>query len=142
MMLTFGLPGSHRASPRLLVQNCRPAAPRMSRILIIDDSPEDREWLADLAYKADYEEVICFDTVSEGVKHFRANPADVVLLDDWLGEQRGWAYAPSFQAIAPETRVVIVSGVPFPNVEVLSERLGVHFVVKEEVTALMLKGFL
>jgi len=114
----------------------------MTTVLIIDDSPEDREWLADLASKANATDVRSFEDVEDGLASFRERAADIVILDDWLGSKRGWAFAPSFQAISQKTSVIITSGVPFPNVEVLSEKLNVTFLVKEEMTEFVLRDLM
>ena len=114
----------------------------MSSIIIIDDSPEDREWLAEMAREANFDKVLCFEDVEDGLTAFRETPTDLVILDDWLGSKRGWAYAPSFQAISSKASVVIASGVPFPNVEELSEKLDVTFFVKGDIAVTVLRDIM
>jgi len=106
----------------------------MKSVLIIDDSPEDREWLADVVDDFSAGDVRVFEDVEEALVSFRERPADLVLLDDWLGAKRGWAYAPSFQAISPRATIAITSGVPFANVDQLSKTLHLTFFIKKEIT--------
>jgi NtrC-family two-component system response regulator AlgB len=83
--------------------------PASGRILAIDD---DRELLASFAecLTADGHRVTAADTLAEGLQHAATQPFHVCLLDRTVGHESGMAALPRLRELAPQMRVVMVTG--------------------------------
>lgn len=79
-------------------------------LLVIDDHVLFREGLARLlASESDFTLVAQCSTGQEGLAALRENPVDVVLLDYDLGNTRGTDVLNQIRAIAPETKVLMLT---------------------------------
>ena len=84
-------------------------APRC-RLLAIDDHVLFREGLVRLlAGEADFDVVAHCSTSEEGLQVLRTQPIDIVLLDYDLGINRGTDVMPLIRALAPNTKVLMLT---------------------------------
>jgi NtrC-family two-component system response regulator AlgB len=87
-----------------------PSEPSVTgRILAIDD---DRELLATFTecLTADGHRVTAADTIAEGLQHAATQPFHVCLLDRTVGHDSGMAALPRLRELAPQMRVIMVTG--------------------------------
>jgi CheY-like chemotaxis protein len=77
-------------------------------VLILDDDLFSLEVYSEILRKAGYR-VSAFGTVAEAIEAFRGNPAGVVLLDLFLGDENGIKILPRFMEISPDTSVLIIT---------------------------------
>ena len=112
----------------------------MTRLLIIDDNPEDREWLADLAQQAGAKSAEAFPDVETALEHLKAHGADCVLLDYKLEGFRGTVYSAAFKVHAPDVPVVLVSGMDAELLDGYANELGMEFMTKPESDARTLQA--
>ncbi len=85
------------------------AEPGSARVLVVDDDPGVRELLEEFLVRCGYQ----VGTSSDGAEAIRAITAkapDVVLLDIEMPRLRGVEALPAIRGIAPETKVIMVSG--------------------------------
>ncbi len=85
------------------------------RALLIEDNPGDarliREMLRDVAGGAHPAvELVHVDRLSSALEHFRADRADLVLLDLSLPDSSGFETFAAVHAAAPEVAIVVLSG--------------------------------
>jgi DNA-binding NtrC family response regulator len=106
----------------------------MSRVVIIDDSPEDREWLTYLSEQIGATEVTTFDSAKPAIKHIFENGADIVLLDYRLNHELGMIHIGAIQARAPDARLILVTGQAFMGLDKLVAKFGVEFLSKDELS--------
>jgi len=83
----------------------------MARILIIDDDPDTRDLLKITLEAAGYEVRLASDG-SEGVRNYRSNKADLVIMDLYMPVQEGLETIKQLRMEFPDVRVVAVSGKP------------------------------
>ena len=92
----------------------------MTRVLIIDDSPEDREFFADLLRRDKPQTAIdCCATSAEAFAMIRAVDYHAVLLDLRLDNEDGLEVLEQIKAHHPSLPVILVSGVG--NEEIATE---------------------
>jgi DNA-binding response OmpR family regulator len=91
---------------RILTMATEPPAPC---ILVVDDEPQIRSLLADILTDQGYR----VDTAEDGVAALQsvvATPPDLVLLDVDLPRLRGVDTLVAIQGLAPDTKVIMISG--------------------------------
>lgn len=103
------------------------------RLIIIDDSLEDRKWLADLAEQAGWDEVASFDRAIAAYGALEAGGVITVLLDYKLQVRLGIVHLGAIWARAPEARVVLVTGHATDTTESLAASLGLAFMSKDTI---------
>ncbi len=94
-------------------------------ILVIEDQ-EDQAELYEAALKNGGYRVRNAYTGEEGIAEFKANGADVVLLDMTLPEMHGAQVLREIRVISPSIPVIIVTGETHAQLREQCERLGVH----------------
>ena len=85
------------------------AAPRMARILIIDDE-QDALVLAQEALESEGHEVICASQGDEGLALQRERPADLVITDIFMPEKEGIETIHQLTQEYPGIKVIAMSG--------------------------------
>jgi CheY-like chemotaxis protein len=103
----------------------RPAAAPTGRILVADDNPEVRQMLEDVLTSLGYVTRAAADG-TEAVRSVIADAPDVVLLDVYMPGLSGVGALPTIVAVAPHTKVIMISG--SANIDVLKRSLafGAH----------------
>ena len=81
----------------------------MARILVIDDDAEMRV-LAEQILKSSKHEVVLEADGKEGMKKFRANPADLVIINLYMPDQEGFETIIELRRFFPEVGVMAMSG--------------------------------
>ncbi len=93
-----------------------------ARVLVVDDEPEIREILCDLL-GLDYE-CASVSSAEEALEHLRAEKRDLVISDITMGGMSGLEMIPHVAALAPETVVVMISGMQTIESAIEALRLG------------------
>src|SRR5256885_2388526 len=103
----------------------KPAAAPTGRILVADDNPEVRQMLEDVLTSLGYVTKTAADG-TEAVRSVIADAPDVVLLDVYMPGLSGVGALPTIVAVAPNTKVIMISG--SANIDVLKRSLafGAH----------------
>ena len=103
----------------------KPAAAPTGRILVADDNPEVRQMLQDVLTSLGYVTKTAADG-TEAVRSVIAEAPDVVLLDVYMPGLSGVGALPTIVAVAPHTKVIMISG--SANIDVLKRSLafGAH----------------
>src|SRR5882762_7977347 len=103
----------------------KPAAAPTGRILVADDNPEVRQMLEDVLTSLGYVTKTAADG-TEAVRAVIADAPDVVLLDVYMPGLSGVGALPTIVAVAPHTKVIMISG--SANLDVLKRSLafGAH----------------
>ena len=83
----------------------------MAGILIIDDDPDTRDLLKFTLEAAGHQVTLAADG-SEGVRIYRSNKADLVIMDLYMPGQEGLETIKQLRMEVPEVRIVAVSGKP------------------------------
>jgi two-component system phosphoglycerate transport system response regulator PgtA len=94
-------------------------------ILVIEDQEDLAELYEEVIKKAGYGSRTAL-TGEEGLAEFRANGADVILLDMTLPEMHGAEVLREIRAINPSIPVIIITGEASEQLHQQCERLGVH----------------
>ncbi|HEY7489743.1 MAG TPA: response regulator [Candidatus Tectomicrobia bacterium] len=81
----------------------------MARVLIIDDDAQLRTMLRESLEQRGYEVDEACDGY-EGLRHYRATPPDVIILDIWMPEQEGLETLRALRCTNPEVKVIAISG--------------------------------
>ena len=81
-------------------------------VVVIDDAPEIRDYIAAALGREARFDVRTFATANSAIAYLERTAADVVLLDMELGNVRGWQLVPQIRALEPnrETPVLALSG--------------------------------
>ncbi|NIZ15071.1 response regulator [Phaeobacter sp. HF9A] len=82
----------------------------MTKILIIDDSPEDTALLRSLCEQMQAKGIDSAASGSEGVARFEKTRADCVLLDYHLADNNGLSVLSALKARDPFVPVIVLSG--------------------------------
>ena len=103
----------------------KPAFAPTGHILVADDNPEVREMLEDVLTSLGYVTKTAADG-TEAVRAVIADAPDVVLLDVYMPGLSGVGALPTIVAVAPHTKVIMISG--SANIDVLKRSLafGAH----------------
>lgn len=81
------------------------------RILLVEDNVEDQNLLcAALAGHVHSYEILCAGNGPEALRTCGDEEIDCILLDYWLGTERGDALIPQFRALAPYCPVIMLTG--------------------------------
>ncbi len=83
----------------------------MARVLVIDDEPDMRAFLQETLEAAGYGVMLAEDG-EEGVKQYRAAPADLVITDLFMPKQEGLETIRQLRREFPESRIIAMSGKP------------------------------
>lgn len=111
----------------------------MMQLLIIDDAPEDLEFLTELADSLEDVQVAAFGSGKDALDHFHEHGADCVFLDYRLEGEDGLAILAAFRARSHFLPVFLMSGHHTDQFVSLAEKAGANSVLqKENITA---KGF-
>jgi two-component system response regulator VanR len=94
-------------------------------ILVIEDQEDLAELYKETIKKAGYGVRVAL-TGEEGLAEFRANGADLILLDMTLPEMHGAEALREIRAINPNVPVIVITGEASEQLHQQSERLGVH----------------
>ena len=81
----------------------------MQRILIIDDDEQVRDLLSEILGRAGYE-VLAASNGAEGLRLYRAQPADLVITDLIMPEKEGMETILALRKDFPKVRIIAVSG--------------------------------
>lgn len=81
----------------------------MARVLVIDDDPQVRGFLRNLLSREGYEVDEAGDG-SEGLKHFRATPSDIVITDIIMPEREGIETITELRRLSPGISIIAISG--------------------------------
>jgi two-component system C4-dicarboxylate transport response regulator DctD len=94
-------------------------------ILIIEDQEDLVELYKATLKKAGYKVRIAL-TGEEGIAEFRADSADVILLDMTLPEMHGLQVLAAIRALNASVPIIIISGEDSTDLRAQAQRLGVH----------------
>lgn len=83
----------------------------MARVLVIDDEADMRSFLEETLKAAGYEVALAADG-EEGVKQYRASPADLVITDLFMPNQEGLETIRLLRKEFPGVRIIAMSGKP------------------------------
>jgi CheY-like chemotaxis protein len=83
----------------------------MARILVIDDEQEVRLVLQKVLTDAGHDVVSASDG-ADGLKQFRASPADLVITDLYMPNQEGIETMRQLRMEGPDVPIIVISGHP------------------------------
>ena len=107
----------------------------MKKIIIIDDSPEDREWLRGLFSAARGYKTHAFERSDAALRHIQQFGADCILLDFKLAEGDNTILAmKSLREVAPDAPVILATGYGAAMLDELAGKFGVSFLPKDGLT--------
>lgn len=111
------------------------------RIMLIDDSPEDRESLEDMILASEWHvELIAAQSGSEALHKFDRELIDCILLDYRLEVEDGLDILARFKAIAPHCPVIMLTGQGSEEIAVASIKVGAaDYLVKQRITKTSLR---
>ncbi|MBD0325456.1 MAG: response regulator [Pyrinomonadaceae bacterium] len=101
-------------------------------ILVIEDQEDLAELYEEAIEKAGYRARTAL-TGEEGIAEFRANGADIVLLDMTLPEMHGAQVLREIRALNASVPVIIITGEASEQLHQQCERLGVHDYLRKPV---------
>jgi len=81
----------------------------IKKILVVDDEEIIRELFKAVLEKFGYQVAVASNG-NEGVKYFRANPADLVITDMFTPGKNGHAFIREILNDFPETKFLVISG--------------------------------
>ncbi|MCM8776092.1 MAG: diguanylate cyclase, partial [Candidatus Omnitrophica bacterium] len=111
------------------------------RILLIEDSPFDRELVTALLEKQKeiFRDIDYASTLEEGLRHLEVRKADVVLLDLTLPDSRSLKALLCFQSRMPQVPVIVLTSLDHEQYAVEAVRHGAQdYLVKDEVNEKLL----
>lgn len=122
----------------------RTTLPRIAkpvRIMLIDDSPEDREQLTEMIQASDWHvELVSVQSGSEALHKFDRDLVDCILLDYRLEVEDGLDILARFKAIAPHCPVIMLTGQGSEEIAVASIKVGAaDYLVKQRITKTSLR---
>jgi DNA-binding response OmpR family regulator len=80
----------------------------MSKILVIDDDDSNRESL-EMYFSEEGYDVVTASTGTQGVKRYRDNPADAVILDIRLPDMEGFDVLDDLRAENKDVKVIMIT---------------------------------
>lgn len=115
----------------------------MPNLILIDDSPDDREWIEGMARGAGGFAVASFASSAEGVAHFREHGADCILLDRRLDGEDGLAVLSRLKMETIFCPVIMLTGDEDVDLPVAAVRSGAaRYLPKARLDAATLSGAL
>ncbi len=113
----------------------------MTSVLIVDDSPDDMEFLADLICRDHPEFVVeSAETGSAGLQKLAEFRPDCVLLDYRLGHENGLDLLPQFLEKGKGTSVIMLTGQGSEPIAAASIKAGASdYLVKQDATGTALR---
>lgn len=106
----------------------------MSRILVIDDDPEVRQMLRKMLERAGYDVAEATDG-KMAMKHYLAQPADLIITDLIMPEKDGIETITDFRRNSPAVKIIAISGggryTASDNYLYIAKRLGAHHVLEK-----------
>ena len=112
-----------------------------SNFLIIDDSPDDREWLATLVQDVFQDASLCLAANGHQMRaHLEELQPDCTLLDYRLGPEDGMALLPELMQTVQGRPIIVMTGQGSEEVAVQAIRAGADdYLVKSDISALSLE---
>jgi two-component system, NtrC family, response regulator AtoC len=80
----------------------------MSKILVIDDDDSNRESL-EMYFSEEGHDVVTASTGTQGMKRYRDNPADAVILDIRLPDMEGFDVLDDLRAQNEDVKVIMIT---------------------------------
>ena len=115
----------------------------MTRLLIIDQTEADRDFLAELAVTAGGFDVVTFETGLAALNHFHEFGADCVLLNHKLKDEDGLSVLAAFRARSHFLPVFVIASQHSDELSDLAERAGANSILqKRNLTATGLRTIL
>ncbi|NJK72872.1 MAG: PAS domain S-box protein [Oscillatoriales cyanobacterium RU_3_3] len=111
------------------------------KILLVEDNPADADLLAELLeLSAGVEwELVLVEFLHEAIGHLAKQPFDVVLLDLSLPDSSGLETLTRLREVAPDTAMVVMTGLDDEAIALESVRLGAQdYIVKGQITTQLL----
>lgn len=105
----------------------------MTVVYIVDDNPDDRDWLVDLMSKAGVKQARAFEDVDALISALSDEQPETILLDCWLGHHVSFAYVPKIKSVAPDAKVVMISGQGRHDFSTLAAKFGIGFFSKNHL---------
>jgi len=105
----------------------------MASILVIEDDALIRQFLLEALTRQGYAVRVAIHGI-EGLRFYRAEPADLVLTDLVMPEQDGLSTIMELRQIAPTVRIIAMSGGMVQNPQLylqLAEKLGADRVLRK-----------
>jgi CheY-like chemotaxis protein len=103
----------------------------MARILVIDDDADVRAALGQMLKFAGHEVVLATDG-KEGVKQYRAAPADLVIVDLLMPNQEGLETIRELRRDFPKVAIIAISGMTAASTMLsIAQRLGAVAVIEK-----------
>ncbi len=111
------------------------------KLLVVDDDALVRRSLARALRRRGHDVHECA-SAAEALEVLGGTRFDGVITDLWMPEQDGFALLTQAKQLAPETPVVIITGLPHPGQEVRALELGAEAFRKKPVRAAELEQLL
>ncbi len=111
------------------------------KILLVEDNPADADLLAELlevSVGVEWE-LVSVDYLHQAIAHLSKHPCDVVLLDLSLPDSHGLETLTRLLEVAPDTAMVVMTGLDNEDLALESVRLGAQdYIVKGQITTQLL----
>ncbi|NJK66314.1 MAG: response regulator [Microcoleus sp. CSU_2_2] len=111
------------------------------KILLVEDNPADADLLAELLeVSGDIQwELVSVEFLHAAIAHLCKQPFDVVLLDLSLPDSRGLETLTRLREVAPDTAMVVMTGLDDQGIALEAVRLGAQdYIVKGQITTQLL----
>ena len=111
------------------------------KILLVEDNPADADLLAELLEVSVgvQWELVLVEFLHEAIAQLSKQPFDVVLLDLSLPDSRGLETLTRLREVAPDTAMVVMTGLDDEAIALESVRLGAQdYIVKGQITTQLL----
>lgn len=107
-------------------------------VFVVDDNPDDQEWLSDMLGKAGVMQASVFSDIPSLLRGLEAAQPDIVFLDYWLDGHTSFAHLPKIKMAAPNTSIMLISGWGRTELHDLAAKFGVGFSSKSAFDVPML----
>ncbi|MEM9341803.1 MAG: response regulator [Pseudomonadota bacterium] len=105
----------------------------MTKLIIIDDSPEDREWLTGLAQQAGWTDISAFDRAAPALDLLGSSEDVMVLMDYNLEGRVGIVDLGAIFSENPKARAVLLSGQESSSIKQIAAMLELPFLSKGDL---------
>ena len=106
----------------------------MMSAAIIDDNPDDREWLRDLCEQLGITRVTDFEDGPSAIQFLTEKHVNYILLDNILHAERGLSFVPQIRVRSPNAKIVLVTGASTSGVEVICRTFKISCLQKGDLT--------